>query len=273
MFKRLSLLVVLVLVMLPLVPARAQDGGGPDNPQLVFCEAGGCTFSEISGELSYEDTSLVLGEEDPHGNNVIVCQSGMGCQWSAVSPEDLDLVNGGDGIVEGEPMIFDEDEVDAIDSDEMIFDEDEVDAIDPDEYIFDLSDMQPTNVVPVPGAWMAYHLAGAMVCPGVMTIDIPAGDPQSGTLTVSEDGRTLDLENLDPEATSVPMQRVVPGIYHGELTGTVEGNSVTLNFDEVFITEEFGIGLIHAEIAAQGIECRLERRFWVEYTGGSAAVS
>ncbi|NDJ77275.1 MAG: hypothetical protein GYB65_13555 [Chloroflexi bacterium] len=269
------LITMLLAVFVPVFSVVAQDGG--DGPALVFCESGsGCAYSPISGELSNDDVSLVLGEEDPYGNDVVVCDVAGGCQWANLDPEDLDLVNGGDGEVnspeidfddeadanEDDEIIFDEDEVEPIEDDEMIFDEDEVEAYDTEALIFDIDEITATTVTPKSGNWTAYHLPGAMVC-DVITIDIPASPPQSGTVSVSEDGSTLTLESLDAEVGSVPMVRVAGGYYHGELT--IEG--ITLNYEEFFLDDGYALGLIHATFTQEGVNCQITRRFWTVYDG------
>jgi len=250
--------------------ALAQGDGGA-NPKIVFCEMGdGCRYSPASGDFSPEDVELLFGEPDPHGKNTAVCIDSGGCQWSAVTPEDLDLSYGGDGEPMRE-MVFDEDEVDPVtdDDDAMIFEEDEVDPVDLGSLNIPFQDWDKlaVNVVPKPGAWTSTHLAGAMVCPGVMTLDIPASGPESGTMEVSDDGATLTAVGLDPDTASVPMQRVAPGAYHGELTVTADGQAMTVNFETVFLDDGFAIGLIHADVTAQGVECRIERRFWTIFDG------
>lgn len=248
--------IVLALLAVSALPAQAQDDSSEYKPAILVCETGaGCQYARMSGEFTAMDLELVLGEENEYGEHgYVVCSLGSPCMWTELSPEDLDLVHGGDGLVE---MIFEEEDVESIGGDT---------PIDPD-VEFDLDDIQARDVTPRAGTWTSYHLAGQMVCYGVMTLDIPAGDVQSGELVVSDDGDTLDLQNLDPELTSVPMTRVAPGTYHGELELTADGRTMVMNFDEKFVDTFLGVGLIWAEVSMEGYLCRIERRFYTIYGG------
>ncbi len=263
-----GLLVVGMLLVLATAALAQDDGSTP--PQLVLCTDGGCRYSPVSGELSTQDLTIALGEPDPHGANVVVCTDSGGCQWSAVTPEDLDLVHGGDGDL-GEGMVFDEDEVEPVEG--MIFDEDEVDPITIDnetirEMIFNLNETSQVIIAPKAGTWTSTHLAGQMVCPGAISMSIPAGDVQTGNVIVSEDGSTLTAQGLDPELADVPMRRVAGSVFYGAVTIAVpETGDMTLHFIEYFLDDGFAVGLIYSEMTTQGITCTIERSFWTIFEG------
>jgi hypothetical protein len=260
-----------LMLLVPGAAALAQDDGATP-PQLVLCADGGCRYSPVSGELTTQDMTIVLGEADPYGNNVVACTDSDGCQWSAATPQDLDLVYGGDGDL-GEGMVFTEDEVEPIEG--MIFDEDEVDSFTIDnetirEMIFELHETSQVIITPKSGIWTATHLAGQIVCPGVMTMAIPAGDVQSGNIVVAEDGSTLTAEGLDPELTDVPMRRVTGSAFYGAVTMAVpEQGDVTLHFVEFFLDDGFALGYIYADVVTQGFACNIERYFWTIFEGES----
>ena len=252
----LTLIVILMLISLalPTLPVQAQDDSGEYEPAILVCGDDGCQHTRMSGEFAETDMEILIGEENPYGEDgYVVCSAGP-CTWTQLDPADLDLVHGGDGEVD---MIFEEEDVEAIDDDT---------PIDPD-VEFDFSDIDARDITPSAGTWTAYHQAGQMNCTSGLTIDIPAGDIQSGELVVSEDGNTLTLNDLDPEAASVPMERIAPGTYHGELEVTADGQTMIVNFDEKFVDTFLGLGLIWSEVAVQGYECRIERRFYTIYGG------
>ncbi|NLF78214.1 MAG: hypothetical protein GX573_21175 [Chloroflexi bacterium] len=257
MVIRLALVAsILSLFAVPKLSSLAQEESEVYKPQILVCQTDtGCQYARMSGEFTETDMELTLGEENEYGENgYVVCSIGLPCAWTDQSPEDIDLVHGGDGLVD---LVFEEEESEPV-TDEA--------PIDPD-VEFDLDSIQAQDVIPLAGMWTAYHQAGTLVCSGAISFDIPAGDVQSGELVVLDDGETLDLKNLDPELTSVPMKRVAPGTYHGELEVTADGQTMVMNFDEKFVDTFLGLGLIWAEVSMQGYQCRIERRFYVIYGG------
>jgi hypothetical protein len=280
MSKRLLLTLFGLLALIVPGAALAQDGEG-EPPTLLLCENGaGCRHAKMSGKMSQEDLELLMGEEDPHGKNIVICHD-SGCDWSALSEEDADLAAGGDGEV---PMTFTVEEVYGEDTEEeMTFTEEEAEQLeeeseeaesddadaedseveDEDESMnFTIDEVTPSNVVPMGGQWTAYHSPGIMDC-GVMTMDIPGGDVQTGNVQVSEDGSTITATGLDADATTLPMNRIAGGVYHAQLEITVEGSTATIDFYIVFVDEGLGVGYIEGKAAAQGVECLIQRWFQV----------
>lgn len=244
----LVLIALLAALAVPAVYSTAYAQDSNPNPAIMICVTGaGCWHSDISGELSSEQTTTLIGENDSTGNNV-VCTVDAGCEWTALEPNDLDLAYEGDGEADGEkqpaPELPD-------DSDKM----------------FPALDVEDATVTPVEGTWVAYNLAGAMVCPGVMTFDIPASPPQTGQLIVEDDGAVLTLESNDPELGVVPMMRTQDGVYHGTLEMEVEGQTLTINYDEMFVEPTMAVGMIHGEMTAQGYECTILRPFYTTIEG------
>ena len=245
----------MVAILLPTTGLYAQEGGGADNPEIIFCGEGACSHSPKSGEVTPENMEIMLGESDSFGHNVVICQPGEGCRWSSVNAEDAALIYG-DGTVSDE-MVFGDTENES-EGDEMVFSDTEA------EMLLDLSGVGATAIRPRDGLWITQHHAGSMVCSGGLRIDVPAGDPSPGSIGVSGDGDMIIAESADD---SMPMLRVAPGVYHSAFKVATDDGTMTLYFDEVFITEGLAIGVIYADMLVEGNECHIERRFWTEYTG------
>lgn len=246
---RFTLGLLLAALLLPVGgTVRAQDDN--PNPAIMLCVSeAGCWHSEKSGELTTGQLTHLIGENDT-GGNTVVCTLSDGCQWSAPDPNDLDLVFGGDGEADGEKQ--------------PAPDQPEAQEGDP---IFSVLEVEDSELVPVEGTWTSYNLAGAMVCPGVMTLDIPASPPESGELIVVDEGAWLTLESANPELAVVDMLRVQDGVYHAEIEMEFEGNTLTMQFNEVFVAPTLAFGMIHGEITAQGMECTIRRPFYTIVEG------
>ncbi len=247
--RRFMLVLLLAALLMPVGgTVRAQDDN--PNPAIVLCVTGaGCWHSEKSGEITGDQMAELLGENETGGNTVL-CTVSDGCQWSAPDPDDLDLLFEGDGEADGDKQPA-PDLPDDADSD----------------LIFPELDVEDARIVPVAGTWTGYNLAGAMVCPGVMTLEIPASPPQSSDLIVVDGGVTLTLESNDPELGVVPMRRVQDGVYHGVLEMTVDGQTMTIDYDEVFVAPTLAFGMIHGEMTAQGMTCTFNRPFYTIVEG------
>lgn len=266
-------LFLLIGIQMALPTVQAQDGG-PAFEILNCVDGQGCSYDTPADEVTKSDIELTLGEEDTSGNGLLVCAEAGGCTWAEASMEDIDLLYGGDGEPEG-TMIFDDDEVDPVEDDDedvMEFDEDEVDPVEDAElgqgFIFDESDAAQTNIVPRDGQWTTYHQAGQMVCPGAMTLDIPAGDVTTGTLTVLDGGSSLHGEDLDPETAELDMQRRLDGVYGAELTLNIEGGTMHMYWEQVFVSDTFAVGLIHGQFEQQGMTCIVRRPFYSMHSDG-----
>lgn len=248
--RHLTLILIVLTLTAPLNGfALAQDSGDNPNPAIVICTQGaGCFHSDKSGEVSTGQMTELLGENDTGGGTVL-CTPSDGCQWSAVGPEDLDLVFGGDGENIGEKNPAPE-LPEGSDSDSLFVE-------------IEIGD---DPIVPVAGTWNAYHSAGVMDC-GVIAIDIPESPPQPGALIVVDDGATLTLESSDPEMGVVPMQRVQNGVYHGTFEVSTDEGVMTLDYNEVFVAETLAFGMISGELTSQGMECVLSRPFYAVVDG------
>ena len=126
--------VVLMVIFSSMMIVTAQDEDS--NVTVLNCTNGeGCIQTESS--LTQEEAEIVLGEVAPEGDDApfVVCSDGLGCVWSRVTAEEVDLVFGGDGV---DDLVFDEDEgLEIITEDDLEFDEDEGTVIeDEDELIF-----------------------------------------------------------------------------------------------------------------------------------------
>lgn len=246
--RLLAPVLILIVLITPLSGTTlAQDGSENPNPDIMICITGtGCWHSEKSGEITTEQMSNLIGENET-GNNTVACTLSDGCQWSGLGPEDLDVVYGGDAQSIGDKKPAPEQPANS-------------------EYLFPDLDIGDDPIIPQDGSWIAYHLAGVMDC-GVMKIDIPAGQPQPGMLIVEDNGATLTAETNDPEMEIVPMHRVQNGVYVANLEIETEDGTMILYYDEVFIAATMAIGLIHGEMNSQGVECVITRPFFTVVDG------
>lgn len=256
---------LLVLGML-LVPAAlsgpatlAQEGKDSPPPDIVMCSATECRYSPVSGILSYDDLELVLGKADEDGTNLVVCDA-SGCQWSAVTLEELEFVLG--------------EEVQDAEQEEMVFDEDEVDPILSGTDVIELEDQELnfTSVVPLPGTWVTYHDPSVMECSMGMTIDVQGSGPDTMTISVSEDGSTLTGVDLDPETANMDMLRTPDGHYRSEIELSEDGGTMTLVFELFFLDEALGFGFIDGQIEQQGYSCSMLRSFMTTLEGAFPAL-
>lgn len=78
--------------------ASAQD----DSLVNVYnCYADGeCAHAVTSQEWTAEQAELVIGEPAPAPDASIVCLEGGDCVWSPLSETEIEIANGGDGVVE-----------------------------------------------------------------------------------------------------------------------------------------------------------------------------
>lgn len=262
---------IFVFTLLAFSAVQAQDTPVVDRyPSILLCEDGqGCRHSPISGALSYDDARLALGEPPIDGARALICTEG-GCDWASVSDQDIDLVFGGDGTPDGmKAMTFDEDEVEPEgfdfseeeaqdEAEEFDFSEDEVED-GPRGFDFSEDELGVHDVVPKAGSWTAVHEAATLNCPGVFSMDIPAGDPQDATITVAEDGSSFSATDLDPDTPQMDMQRVRPGYYHAELPIETGEGSMVLKYDVGFFDPALAVGTITGEMTTQGYDCTIER--------------
>ena len=250
-----------MMMLLVLVPVSAQDSDTPVDPypSLLLCSDGqGCRHSPISGEMSFEELSIVLGEPEVDGvpRNVVCSESG--CSWSVLEDGEADLAFGGDGEPDGSrTMTFDEDEVDT-EPEGFDFTEDEVEGFD-----FTDEEFGARHVTPLSGSWTTLHFAGTMDCPGAFSMEIPASDAETATIQVSADGYSFTATDLDPEAPEVTMQISGWGQYHADFTVPTPEGDVVLNFDIVFPDPALAFGMISSDIESQGITCMIRRGFAV----------
>lgn len=261
------LLFCLLIVSFVRVSAQEIPDGADPYPTILLCEDGqGCRHSPISGELSYRDAAIALGEPEVDAPRVVVCD-GSGCSWAVISDEDIDLAYGGDGEPDGaKTMTFDEDEVedgfdfsdDEADEDSEGFDftDDEADTTGFD---FSEDDLSYNDVIPLGGSWTAIHEAGLLDCPGAFSMEIPAGDEQQATIEVAADGSSFRATDLDPETPQIDMTRVEPGLYHAELPIDTPEGAMTLMYDVGFFDPALAVGMIRAEMTTQGYECTVTR--------------
>jgi hypothetical protein len=265
------IVVSLMMMLMVLIPVSAQDSDAPIDPypSLLLCEDGqGCRHSPISGELSYEELLIVLGEPEVDGvpRNVVCSESG--CGWSMLDDSDADIVFGGDGTPAGSKTItFDEDEAEGFD-----FTEDEVEGFDTESEGFDFTEdgfdfteeeFGARNVTPLSGSWTSVHFAGSIDCPGAFNMEIPAGDIETATIQVSTDGRSFVALDLDPETPEITMRIYGWGQYHADYTVSTPEGDMVLNFDIVFADPGLGFGLISSDIETQGFACTIRRGFAV----------
>lgn len=256
--QRLSIVAAMLVGLAGIPAVQAQDDGPDYNYDILNCRNGdGCSYEQPGRGLPKARMEQLVGEEDESGNGLLVCTSN-GCSWSEINMSEVDLIHGGDGEPEG-AMYFHESEVEPIDVDEVGLGEG---------FIFDESDVTGTNIVPRDGQWTTYHEAGQMVCPGGITLEIPAGDVTTGTLSVLDDGAMLHGEDLDPETDELDMPRRMKGVYGAELTLTVEGGTMIMYWEQIFVSETMAIGLIHGQFEQQGMTCTVMRPFHAMHEGG-----
>ena len=254
------IVVSLMMMLMILVPVSAQDSDAPDPyPSLLLCEDGqGCRHSPISGELSYEELTIVLGEPEVEGVPRNVVCTDDGCNWSVLEDGDVDIVFGGDGTPEGtKAMVFDEDDIDS-ESEGFDFTEDEVEGFD-----FTEGELGARHVTPLSGSWTSIHFDGTIDCPGAFSMAIPGGDIETATIQVSADGRSFVALDLDPETPEITMRISGWGQYHADYTVSTPEGDMVLNFDIMFVDSGLGVGMISSDITTQGFACTVRRGFAV----------
>lgn len=92
-----------ILVVFAGLLALVMGVGAQDEPRINIynCYSDGeCVHAVTSQEWTAEQAALVIGEAAPGLNAAIVCIEGDGCVWTMLSENELELANGGDGIVE-----------------------------------------------------------------------------------------------------------------------------------------------------------------------------
>ncbi|NDJ77274.1 MAG: hypothetical protein GYB65_13550 [Chloroflexi bacterium] len=257
------------------VPVLAQSGGG-GNPAIILCQNGfGCYYSDESGDFPTGDLEALLGAPDSYGHNIVVCTAEAGCVWSPLNSDDLDTTYGGSGTTQFLGTDFDEGEADEMMADEgitfsedeademmgdagMSFDEAEADSVEPDSILDDIDAVSAINVTPQSGLWTSNQYPGTAVC-DIGAMEFPAGPPQTGTLTVSQDGSAVTPESLVPDAPPFQLQRVRGGHYRG--SQSIDGGTLTV--DLLFTAEGLAQGRIHGNVTQEGITCDLVWRFWM----------
>lgn len=259
------IVVSLMMILLLSLPVFAQDSDAPIDPypSLLLCADGqGCRHSPISGELSYEELTIVLGEPEVEGVPRNVVCTDDGCNWSVLEDGDVDIVFGGDGTPDGtKAMVFDEDDIDS-EPEGFDFTEDEVEGFD-----FTDEELGARHVTPLSGSWTSVHFAGSIDCPGAFSMEIPAGDVETATIQVSADGRSFVALDLDPETPEITMNISGWGQYHADYTVSTPEGDMVLNFDIVFADPGLGFGMISSDITTQGFACTVRRGFAVFYEG------
>jgi hypothetical protein len=79
----------------------ASAAAAQDEPRInvYVCDVE-CSHTVTSQEFTADEWELVLGEPPPSPTSHIVCLEAGGCGWSDVPIEEVEIVTGGDGIVE-----------------------------------------------------------------------------------------------------------------------------------------------------------------------------
>jgi peptidyl-tRNA hydrolase len=138
---------------------------------------------------------------------------------------------------------------------------------------FPLPDELPDDageyLVPKAGPWMVTNLSGQLNC-GVTSLDIPASPPETGTLEVLDEGKTVVGSSLQ-EDQSVPITMsadpAVRGRYTGALDGVEQGIPVTINYVWQVVTEEYIVGYLSASFTSEGVTCKVYRPYELNYVG------
>lgn len=145
---------------------------------------------------------------------------------------------------------------------------------DPETYLPDFplpEDLPPdagTDPLPLEGPWSATNLTGSLDCGFSMTI--PPSPPESGTLTILDDGQSILAEGLDV-SEGVPIMMTadpeITGYFTGTFDATQEGVPITIEYYWQMVTEEYIVGYLTSSYTAGGITCNIYRPFELHYTG------
>jgi hypothetical protein len=105
---------------------------------------------------------------------------------------------------------------------------------------------------------------------GPASLDIPASPPETGTITVSEDGQQIIGEGLE-DAQGVPItlnaDPNITGRFTGSFSGVQEGVPVTINYFWQVVTEEYIVGFLTTSFSSEGVTCNLYRPYELVYIG------
>jgi hypothetical protein len=123
--------------------------------------------------------------------------------------------------------------------------------------------------VPKAGPWSATHFNGQMNC-GQFNLPIPASPPESGTLEVLDDGKTIigsGLQDAQGVAITMNANPDIQGRYTGSFQGQEQGVPVTMNYFWQVVTDEYIVGYLTASVSAQGTTCTVYRPYELVYSG------
>lgn len=96
-------LVILAALLLGTAGASAQDA--PLINVYTCYSDGECSHAVTSQEWTAEEAELVIGDPAPSPDASIVCLEGGSCTWTELSESDIEITNGGDGIIESVEVI------------------------------------------------------------------------------------------------------------------------------------------------------------------------
>lgn len=91
-----KLLWLFPLLMFSALLSRAQD---ETLVNIYICAENNCHHSAASQELTYDDVEFLLGEAAPGASSSAVCVDDV-CTWTDLSEADIELIAGGDGVIE-----------------------------------------------------------------------------------------------------------------------------------------------------------------------------
>jgi len=134
----------------------------------------------------------------------------------------------------------------------------------------DLPDGAGTYAVPRPGPWTAVNFAGRLSC-GVMALDIPASQPEGGTLELVDGGAQVIASGIsaDTGVVSITLDAVprINGRYAGTFSATQEGIPITIDYYWQLVTDEYIVGYLTSTFTQEGVTCTIYRPFELQYNG------
>lgn len=90
-----------IMIVALLAVAAGSNAQGTPLVNVYNCYADGeCAHAVTSQEWTADQGELLIGEPAPTPNASIVCIEGGDCVWSSLSESEIEIANGGDGIIE-----------------------------------------------------------------------------------------------------------------------------------------------------------------------------
>lgn len=131
----------------------------------------------------------------------------------------------------------------------------------------DLPPEAGTYALPLEGTWSVTHFAGSLNC-GVTVFSIPPSPPETGLITVSEDGQEIYGEGLqDAQGATITLSANpdITGMFSGSIAGSQEGTPITIHYFMQLVVEDYIIGYLASTFTSEGLTCTVYRSFEMEY--------